>query len=315
MRGSRYQARGQQGIIVLSFVTLCVILVVCCIPIQNEVSIERKTPDIGNVLPCHAQWKQFFEKNVKEKKVYSQNGEDGVIQALLERFGSSHLQHNKFFVEFGTESVTPSSGEMNTRWLRTNLGYKGLLLDGGFENAAVNLHKEFVTPSNIVALFQKYQVPHEFDLLSIDVNYDDYFVWQALLQHKNEPSSLLSYRPKVVVIEYNSKLGPRDSLVANPHDSQRWTGTDYFGASFQAFKRLGHSNGYTVVYGESMGINLFFVRADLLNCSSFATTGMPDDFVFHPPGYGNNGHPTETNQSRRWIRNPDPKKNPQDYVT
>ncbi len=69
-------------------------------------------------------------------------------------------------LQFGTES----GSECNTRLLRER-GWQGLLMDGGYDDAAIGLHEEFITPENINQLFDKYKVPSEFDLLSIDVSF------------------------------------------------------------------------------------------------------------------------------------------------
>jgi hypothetical protein len=170
-------------------------------------------------------------------------------------------------------------------------------MDGSNENKELNQHKEFISAYNINDLFAKYEVPLEFNLLSIDVDFDDYWIWQAVDA---------KYKPRVLIIEYNSKLGSTESMVTNLKYPSRWTGTDYFGASYQALKHLGLAKGYTLVFGETMGVNLFFVRTDLLQCPGLA---LNDEDIYKPPRYGAGGHPTDRT-SRRWVTNPDPKKPP-----
>ena len=230
---------------------------------------------------CEARLKTWFRKNVLDRSIYSQNGEDGIISALLFKFRGTA---KKYYVEFGTESGV----ERNTRLLQEQLGYTGLLMDGSNSNPSINLHQEIVTPKNINALFKKYNVPNEFSLLSIDINYDDYWVWRAINDE---------YKPIVVVIEFNSKLGPNVIKVVDPTDTRRWTGSDYFGASYEAMKRLGASKNYTLVRTDANGVNLFFVRTDRLRC-----TGFDAGNVFYPPNYGPGGagHPKDT-LGRRWI--------------
>jgi hypothetical protein len=60
-------------------------------------------------------------------------------------------------LQFGTES----GSECNSRILREKLGWEGLLMDGGYANATINLNQEFITPGNINKLFNKYNVPGE----------------------------------------------------------------------------------------------------------------------------------------------------------
>jgi hypothetical protein len=91
------------------------------------------------------------------------------------------------------------------------------------------------------------------DVLSLDIDGNDYWVWQALD----------SVAPRVVIIEYNAKLDPTKALV-QPYDPQWiWQEDDAFGASRAAMVRLGNAKGYRLVYAESTGANLFFVRADV----------------------------------------------------
>jgi len=107
-----------------------------------------------------------------------------------------------------------------------------------------------VTAENINDLLQKYEVPVSFDLLSIDLDGNDYWVWRAVRR-----------RPRVVVIEYNAHIGPADSRVIAYDPAFRWAGTDYFGASLRALRDLGQQKGYALVYCESTGTNAFFVAA------------------------------------------------------
>ena len=136
-------------------------------------------------------------------------------------------------------------------------------MDGGFENPANFLHKEFIRPDNIVSLFEKYNVPIEFDLLSVDTDMHDYFILQSILNGK--------YKPKVIITEVNSKLAPGKCKVvpwpknaAGEEMPSIWDGSDYFGASVSAFHYLAGQHGYTMVYCEIRGINCFFVADDIL---------------------------------------------------
>lgn len=119
-----------------------------------------------------------------ESRTYSQNGEDGVIARLFEVLGAT----NRFFVEFGTG---PDGRERNTRLLEEQ-GWQGLLMDRSAAERNPGIRREFISAENINELFAKYGVPEEFDLLSIDVDGNDYWIWKALRD---------VYRPRVVVIE------------------------------------------------------------------------------------------------------------------
>ncbi|RHY31760.1 hypothetical protein DYB32_003183 [Aphanomyces invadans] len=174
----------------------------------------------------------------QEYGVFSQNGEDGVLQLLFQLVAPT----NKIFVEFGVEDGI----ECNTRYLREVHGWTGLSMDGSHSDPA------WITPGNIVGLFEQHEIPSHFDLLSVDIDFNDYYVLQAILER---------YTPSVIVVEVNSHYRYPDDRVAT-YDPQGWDGvSNYFGATLAAFVRL--LNGYTLVYCESHGVNCFFVRTDL----------------------------------------------------
>jgi len=181
-----------------------------------------------------------------ERKEYSQNGEDGCIQAIFAMIGTE----NKYYVEFGVENGI----ECNTRYLMKHKGWKGLLMDGGFKSEELNLQQEFITAENIEELFVKYNVPKEFDLLSIDIDGNDYWVWKAIT----------NYTPRVVIMEYNACI-PYKPAVTVPYDPEfSWDKTDYYGASLSAMVQLGYQKGYTLIDTDRHGVNAFFVRDDLM---------------------------------------------------
>ncbi len=197
-----------------------------------------------------------------EKKHFSQFGEDGVIAEIFRRIGTT----GKFFVEFGF-GFHAGRLECNTTWLLESGGWSGVWLDGSAENVElgramvagrpVKILQRFLTRENIAALFQEAGVPGEFDLLSIDVDGNDYWLWRELKK----------YRPRVVVIEYNSYyVAPKRWVM--PYDADhRWDGSNHFGASLESLAGLGNEFGYTLVGCESHGVNAFFVRNDLVGKS------------------------------------------------
>ncbi len=208
-----------------------------------------------------------------EYKVYSQNGEDGILLALFGRIGTT----NRYFVEFGTGT----GFQCNTRYLRERRGWQGLMMDGDSSEFLLSIKKEFITAENINGLFEKYRVPADFDLLSIDVDGNDYWIWKALDAR---------YRPRVIVIEYNASVPPSESRVIDYDPHYRWGGTDYFGGSLLAMANLGRQKGYTLVGCDQRGVNAFFVRDDELR-NRFAVKGLAE--LYRPPLYGEGlaGHP------------------------
>lgn len=204
-----------------------------------------------------------------ERKVYSQNGEDGVLESIFATIGVT----NCFFVEFGCEDAT----ECNTAYLLEQ-GWQGLLMDGAgiSRNPRATVQTEFITAENINFLFRKYGVPGAFDLLSIDIDGNDYWVWQAI-----------AYRPRVVVIEYNAHVSPWEKKVIVYEPGFRWNGSDYFGASLRALKELGEQKGYSLVYCERTGTNAFFIATDALP-PSFVP--RPLELIYRPFNYLNRPH-------------------------
>lgn len=196
-----------------------------------------------------------------EFKVSSQNGEDGIIQFLLEHVEIS----NPVFIEFGVENYT----ECNTKFLLTNNNWSGLVIDGSQENInsiidsplywkhnlkAVNA---FITKENVNDLFRQNGLEGEIGLLSVDIDGNDYWVWQAID----------SVNPAIVVTEYNYRFG-KDRAVTVPYD-EKFFRTDahhsniYYGASLKALVNLGKQKGYIFVGCNTFGNNAFFIREDL----------------------------------------------------
>lgn len=85
-------------------------------------------------------------------------------------------------VELGFNSPSYTEGS-NSYYLYEN-GWTGLILDKSYENLEINLHKEFITPENIVSLLEKYSVPHEPDYFSIDIDSQDLWVLRAMVRSK-----------------------------------------------------------------------------------------------------------------------------------
>jgi hypothetical protein len=124
-------------------------------------------------------------------------------------------------------------------------------MDGNQYSADRQTVREFITPLNINSLLRKYKVPYDLDLISIDIDGQDFLVWMSL-----------QYRPKVVVIECNANFDYGDSRTIQFDLDHRYDGTMYFGASITALHKLWLSKGYTLVACNTF--NCFFVRDDLI---------------------------------------------------
>lgn len=204
--------------------------------------LKKKSKKISD----HTSNEKKIDLSLYEKSVYSQNGEDGVLEKIFSLLEVT----NSYFVEFGVENGL----ECNTRYLRKKYRWKGLMMDGRHFNPFINLQREFITAENINNLFQKYNIPQEFDLLSIDIDYNDFYIWNALD----------AFRPRVVVIEYNGNHSPDEDKIALYNSHYMWDGTVYSSASILALYKLGRKKGYSLIYAEKNGVNLFFIRDDLI---------------------------------------------------
>lgn len=146
---------------------------------------------------------------------------------------------SRFFVEIGAAH-------------RTHLG---ALIDAGWDSVRLDrtawegVEQKLVTAENIGSVLEG-RVPDPFDLLLIDIDGNDYWVWKAITQ-----------KPRAVIIEYNA-LAPDGWII--PYSSDHYyDGSDWFGASLLAFARLGHERGYELVECDGQGANVLFLRLDL----------------------------------------------------
>ncbi len=204
-------------------------------------------------------------------KTYSQNDEDGIIAAIFEDIPPA----SRYFVEFG---VGPAAGdpsyshglEGNCVLLRQQ-GWRGLMMDGGDHPPELEVKREFVSPMNVNTLFRKHGVPESVDIISIDVDGQDFWIWMAC-----------QYRPTLFILEYNRNfISPLEAFTVDFNPQHVWDGTRYYGASLGAFMKLGADKGYTLVCEN--GVNAFFVRTDRIsNAADFMHIGFVEAAEQHP---------------------------------
>lgn len=197
-----------------------------------------------------------------EFKVFSQWGDDGVIQYLI-----NHLEiENKFFVEFGVEDYL----ESNTRFLLINNNWSGLVIDGSEMNVAKIKKDEiywkhdliaksaFITKDNINQLIEEEGVSGEIGLLHIDIDGNDYWIWKALTIVK----------PIIMIVEYNSVFGcERAITIPYEKDFNRTKAhysNLYAGASLLALCDLAEERGYKFIGSNSAGNNAYFVKEEAI---------------------------------------------------
>jgi hypothetical protein len=196
-----------------------------------------------------------------EFRAFSQWGEDGIIQSLVKRVEVGA----RVFVEFGVADYR----EANTRFLAEHDNWTGLVIDGSRANIdrvrasevcwRQNLRavEAFVTRDNINGLISEQGIGGEIGLLSIDIDGNDYWVWE----------SIKVVAPVIVVVEYNHRFGS-EPAVTIPYDENFRRGEKYpifyFGASLRALCLLAARKGYAFVGCNRNGVNAFFVRRDRL---------------------------------------------------
>lgn len=217
---------------------------------------------------------RFLSENVKYKKhiaslsevefkVFSQWGDDGIIQWLV-----NNLEfQTKTFIEFGVEDYR----ESNTRFLMMNNNWSGFVMDGSESSVEKIINSEyfwkytlsakpvFIDVDNINNLLLSSNFDQEIGILHIDLDGNDYWIWKEI--------NVIS--PIVVILEYNSILGI-DRPITIPYDKNfirtyAHYNNLYWGASLKALYQLSADKGYSFIGCNSAGNNAYFVRKDKLN--------------------------------------------------
>lgn len=202
-----------------------------------------------------------------EFSAYSQNGEDGILDFLIEvlKLDSINLTYPKAFIEFGVQNYI----ESNTRFLLKKRHWRGLIIDGSKENIQyikndeiywkydLEAKCEFINKNNINTIIKEWLISRDLSnvsILSIDIDGMDYFIWEAI--------NCIS--PAIVIIEYNAVLGNKEAISV-PYDDNfnrfnaHFSGL-YFGASIKALINLGNKKDYKFIGADSSGTNLFFIN-------------------------------------------------------
>ncbi|MDB6140050.1 MAG: dehydrogenase [Verrucomicrobiaceae bacterium] len=220
-----------------------------------KVLCGRIAADHARGLPASAAFKDA------EFQVFSQWGEDGIIQFLL-----AHVPVlNEVFVEFGVQDYT----ESNTRFLLMNNLWSGLIMDGSEEYMTQvrkstlgwrhTLHalSAWVTAENVNELIASVGIKGDIGILSVDIDGVDYWVWKAITV----------VQPRIVIAEYNSLFGPTAKVTppyaADFERAKAHYSHVFYGHSLAAIEHLGKEKGLTLVGTNTAGNNAFLVRDDL----------------------------------------------------
>lgn len=196
--------------------------------------------------------------NRYETQVYSQNGEDGIATEVLRRIGAA----NRRFVEIGVGNGL----ENNTAYWLTQ-GWSGVWFESSparvrdihlharrfVQTGQLRVKQARVTSENVASLLSSVSIFGEIDLLSIDIDGNDYWVWK----------SATTIQPRLVIVEYNSRFPPESQWVMPYNPMHEYKNDTYFGASLGALVQLAIEKNYSLVGCDFTGVNAFFVRQDL----------------------------------------------------
>jgi len=232
----------------------------------SVLNLERRLDEVkinqGRILALMQRELRLPNLSDYEFKVFSQWGEDGILQHL-----TSHLAvRNRTFIEFGVEDFH----EANCRFLLVKDGWRGFVIDGSEENIErlrrsyfywqypLQSRSAFITRDNIGELLADSGFDREPGILSIDIDGIDYHVLGALDD----------WRPAILIVEYNEAFG-FERPVSVPYDAsfvraRKHYSNQYWGANLAAFCYLADHRGYGLVGTNGVRSNAFFVRRDLL---------------------------------------------------
>ena len=193
-------------------------------------------------------------------KVYSQNEEDGIIEEIFKRIGTT----NKTFLEIGV-----GNGLENNTYFLLFKGWSGAWIEG-HPKCAKSIRENFaklinikrlllietlVYKDNITQVLSKHEIPKNVDLFSIDIDGNDFYVLEMALQ---------TIEPRVIVAEYNAKFPPDVDWCMEYNDKHWWTYSDKFGMALKTLTEMLQKRGYSLVGTNITGANAFYVKKDLV---------------------------------------------------
>ena len=226
--------------------------------IQKELILNAKLLSLKN-----KNLKKIKNLSEVEFQVYSQWGEDGIIDWLINKFP----EIPKNFLEIGTQDYK----ESNTRFLLINRNWDGFLIEADkaavkdiksqkiFWKHRLKVKNEFITKDNINNIINRINVPKKLGLLSLDIDGVDYWVLKEL--------SVLD--PSIIICEYNSLFGQKKSVTVpykkNYIRAEEHYSNLYYGASIKAFIDLMKKRNYFLIGTNSAGNNAFFLKKNHWN--------------------------------------------------
>ena len=224
--------------------------------IQKELILKAKLLSNQNL-----KLKRIKDLSEVEFQVYSQWGEDGIIDWLVNKFP----EIPKSFLEIGTENYK----ESNTRFLLINKNWDGFIIEADKSSVKdiksqrvywkhnLIVENQFVDQNNINTIIKRINIPKKLGLLSLDIDGIDYWVLKKL--------SVLE--PSIVICEYNSLFGQKKAITVpykkNYVRSNEHYSNLFYGASIKAFIDLLKKRNYFFIGTNSAGNNAFFVSQNI----------------------------------------------------
>ena len=232
-------------------------------------------------------------KKARSRKYFSQSGEDGLLEYVL-----SCLPHkDKWCVEFGAWDGRYLS---NTYHFIQEKKYKAVLIEGqkdryidlcrsmaDLDSICINAMVGFKDDDRLDVILSKTSIPKDFDLLSIDIDGDDYFVWQALE----------NYSPKVVIIEINICDKPSVDRLNVSQTPFQW---GVSGTSIKTMTELANRKGYKLI--AHIGCNAIYIRNDLYPIFFTEPINLKDLFTYEGHEYSDLNK-SELASANFWIPN------------
>ena len=224
--------------------------------VQKELVIKAKLLSLKN-----KNLKKIKDLSEVEFQVYSQWGEDGIIDWLVNK--SPDIP--KSFLEIGTENYK----ESNTRFLLINKNWDGFIIEADKSSVKdiksqriywrhnLTIENTFISQNNINTIIKKNNIPRKLGLLSLDIDGVDYWILKKL--------SVLD--PSIIICEYNSLFGQKKAITV-PYKNNYIRSNEHFsnlfyGASIRAFINLLKKRNYFFIGTNSAGNNAFFVKQNI----------------------------------------------------
>jgi hypothetical protein len=247
--------------------------------IHRNAMSDYKSPKLllGKILGELNKQKKAMKLSEVEFQVFSQFGDDGIIQYLINNLPIV----NKTFVEFGVENYR----ESNTRFLLINDNWSGLVIEGNSDMVReirrdsistfydLRVENSFIDADNINEIISKANFPKDLGILSVDIDGVDFWVLK----------NIVVVEPRILIVEYNSLFGFNDPITV-PYDSNFIRGSSYpfnfYGSSLRAIYDLAVSRNYSFIGCNSAGNNAYFIKNDIVDELSLKVLTPQEGYVF-----------------------------------